>query len=547
LPRTPPGGAAPPGGVALCAPLSTADVEADAVRLLRQATFGPTEADLQRVLAIGTQAWIDEQLAMPATQYPLYPWMPANRADTCTDDRTQPVRADSFCARDNYTLFQLQLQFLRDALAQPDQLRQRVAFALSQIMVTSGVDNARNYAMRHYQQALRDHAFGTFHDLLFAVTLSPVMGDYLDMANNNKVNPSAGTDPNENYAREVLQLFSVGTYLLNPDGTEQRDAAGKPLFTYGEAEIKGFARAFTGWTYPVVAGATQRANGNNARNYLGDMIGIDANHEFGAKLLLSHVLAPASMAMPQDLEFAHTNIVSHPNVGPFIGKQLIQKLVTSDPSPGYVARVTAVFDDNGSGRRGDLRAVVRAILTDPEARGVRKIDTGYGKLIEPVLYMTSLARAANARSDGVALRNPLAALGQNVFYSPSVFNYYPFDYVVPGTQLLGPEFGLQNATTSIARANSATGLIFANAIAPDAQVYGATGTTFDLAAYQSVAADATALAARLDRNLLAGRMSPAMRDAIVSAVNAIAVSDTLNRARTALWLVVSSPQFQVQR
>ena len=534
-----------PEGVAMCAPLSSADAYADAVRLLRQASFGPTEAEAQRVAAMGAAAWVDEQLAMAPTQYPAYPWMPTGRPDTCVDDRTQPIRPDSFCNRDNYTLFQLQLEFFRHAFGQPDQLRQRVAFALSQIMVTSGVDNARNYAMRNYQQLLRDRAFGNFHDLLLAVTLSPVMGDYLDMANNNKTNTTAGTDPNENYAREVLQLFSVGTYLLNPDGTVQRDATGKPLFTYGEAEIKGFARVFTGWTYPTVAGAAQR--NNNPRNYLGAMLAVPANHETGSKVLLSRVVAPANMAMEQDLEFAHQNIVGHANVGPFIGKQLIQKLVTSDPSPAYVSRVTAVFDNNGVGQRGDLRAVVRAILLDPEARGARKIDPGYGKLVEPVLFMTSLARAANVRSDGVYFRSATGTLGQLLFYSPSVFNYYPFDYVVPSTQLPGPEFGVQNATTTIARANFANGLLFTAAIGPDSLVYGATGTQLDLSSYQATAQDAAALAARVDRNLLAGRMSSGMRDAIVSAVNAVPATDTLNRVRAALWLVTTSPQFQVQR
>ncbi len=532
-------------GVAMCAPLSSADVAADAVRLLRQATFGPTEAQAQRAASMGAAAWIDEQLAMPATRYPAYAWMPANRPDTCVDDRTQPVRADSYCARDNYSLFQLQLQFFRDALAQPDQLRQRVAFALSQVMVVSGVDNARNYAMRDYQQMLRDRAFGNFHDLLVAVTLSPVMGDYLDMANNNKTNAAAGTDPNENYAREILQLFSIGTTLLNPDGTPQLDASGKARPTYELGEIKGFSRVFTGWTYPTVPGAAQR--NNNPRNFAGDMLAVDTNHDFGSKPLLRGTLSPASLSMAQDLEFSHSNIVSHPNAGPFIGKQLIQKLVTSDPSPAYVARVTAVFDNNGAGMRGDLRAVVRTILLDPEARGARKIDPAYGKLIEPVLFMTSLARAANARSDGVTFRGSSSALGQFVFYAPSVFNYYPFDYVVPGTVLAGPEFGVQTSATAVARMNFANSLVFSNSIAPDNSVYGATGTTLDLAPYQSVAQDAAALAARLDRSLLAGRMSVAMRDAIISAVNALPATDTLNRARTALWLVVASPQFQVQR
>ena len=533
-----------PEGVSMCTPISSADQAADAVRLLRQATFGPTESDIQRVVTLGANAWIEEQLAIPATQYPVYAWTPANRPDTCVDDRTQPVRPDSYCARDNYTLFQLQLQFFRNALGQPDQLRQRVAFALSQIMVTSGVDNSRNYAMRHYQQIFLDRAFGNFHDLLQAVTLSPVMGDYLDMVNNNKSNPTAGTDPNENYAREILQLFSIGTYLLNPDGTRELDASGKARTTYELAEIKGFSRVFTGWTYPTVAGNPQR--NNNPRNYLGNMLAVDANHEFGTKVLLRGVVAPASMTMQQDLEFAHQNIVNHPNVGPFIGKQLIQKLVTSDPTPAYVARVTAVFDNNGAGLRGDLRAVVRAILTDPEARGALKIDPGYGKLIEPVLYMTSVARALNAQSDGLYFRNSSSAQGQFVYYAPSVFNYYPFDYVVPGTQLLGPEFGVQTSTTAVNRANFANGLVFSNAIAPDAALYGATGTTINLAPYQAVAMDAGALADRLDRNLLAGRMSPAMRSAILSAVNA-AGADPLARARAAAWLVVASPQYQVQR
>ena len=534
-----------PEGLAMCAPLSAADMAADAVRLLRQATFGPTEAEAQRAAAMGAAAWIDEQLALPATQYPAYAWMPANRPDACVDDRTLPVRPDSYCNRDNYSLFQLQLQFFHNALGQPDQLRQRVAFALSQIMVTSGVENARNFAMRDYQQIFLDRAFGNYYDLLLAVTLSPVMGEYLNMVNNNKTNPATGADPNENYGREILQLFSVGTFLLNPDGTQQLGASGIPLATYDQAQIKGFARVFTGWTYPTVAGAAARAN--NPRNFLGPMLAVDGNHEFGTKVLLGSVVAPANMTMSQDLQFAHQNIFNHPNVGPFIGKQLIQKLVTSDPTPGYVSRVTAVFNNNGVGQRGDLRAVVRAILTDVEARGALKIDAGYGKLVEPALFMTNLARSLNAQSDGVFFRGSSTALGQFVFYAPSVFNFYPFDYVIPGTTLLGPEFGVQTAATAIARANFANSFIYSNSIAADATVYGATGTTISLASYTGVASDAAALADKLDRNLLGGRMSAAMRNAIITAVNAASATDAVARARAGLWLVMSSPQYQVQR
>ncbi|WP_171161952.1 DUF1800 domain-containing protein [Usitatibacter palustris] len=531
--------------VVMCVPLSTVDVEADAVRLMRQATFGPREADVTRAVSIGTTAWIDEQLGTAVTSYPVYAWTPDRRPDDCVDNRTPPIGPNNFCNRDNYTLFPLQLQFFKDAHGAADQLRGRVAFALSQIFVTSGTDVGRNYAMRHYQQIFRSYAFGNFYDLMLAVTLSPVMGDYLDMANNNKTNVAAGTDPNENYAREILQLFSVGTFLLNPDGTLQRDSAGKAVPTYDLAEIKGFSRAFTGYTYPTVTGAASR--NNNPRNYEGPMRAVDATHEFGTKVLLSRVVAPANMTMADDLAFAHRNIFNHANVGPFIGRQLIQKLVTSDPTPAYVGRVAAVFNNNGSGVRGDLRAVVRAILTDPEARGARKIDPAYGKLMEPALFLSNLTRAFGGSTDGVYQRATSQALGQFVFYPPSVFNYYPPDYVIPGTALLGPEFGIQTTTTAINRANVAYAVAFGGGVAVDTNVYGATGTQITLAPYQAVAADAGALADRLNRFLMAGRMSTTMRTAIVTAVNAVPATDTLNRARTAVYLVLASPQFQVER
>ncbi|MCK7495792.1 MAG: DUF1800 domain-containing protein [Comamonadaceae bacterium] len=252
---------------------------------------------------------------------------------------------------------------------------------------------------------------------------------------------------------------------LNLDGTPRLDASGKPLPSYDLAEIKGFSRVFTGWTYPTVAGAAARTN--NPRNYLGNMLAVTANHEFGTKVLLDGVVAPANLTMEDDLAFAHRNIFNHPNVGPFIGKLLIQKLVTSDPSPGYVSRVATVFNNNGAGMRGDLRAVVRAILLDPEARGAVKIDPAYGKLTEPVVYMTAVTRALGGRTDGVYLRGASNTLGQFVFYPPSVFNYYPPDYVIPGTSLLGPEFAIQNTSTAFARANFASALVLVPQIAPD--------------------------------------------------------------------------------
>jgi uncharacterized protein (DUF1800 family) len=533
-------------GVVMCAALSAADVRADAVRLLRQASFGPTDAEIDRVASMGAAAWIDQQLSLPATKYTAYPWVAANRPDTCVDNRTLPITPTSFCARDNYTLFPLQLEFFRNALAQPDQLRGRTAFALSQVFVTSGVANSRNYAMREYQQMLVDNAFANYHDVLLGVTLSPNMGDYLDMANNNKASNAANTQPNENYAREVLQLFSIGTVLLNADGSPVRDASGKAVDAYDQDVIEGFAHVFTGWTYAPAAGVASR--NNNPRNYTGQMIPVAATHDFAAKELLNGAMAPANLAMAQDLEAAHQSIVNHANVGPFIGRQLIQKLVTGDPTPGYVARITAVWNNNGAGQRGDLRAVVRAILLDPEARGARKIDPAYGKLQEPVLFLAGIARAANARSDGVYLRAQSGTLAQNVFYAPTVFNYYSPSYGIPGTPLVGPEFQLLTSATSIARANVVNALVLsANGIAADANVYGATGTQLDLAPYTAVAGDTNALLDRIDRNVMGGTMTASMRSAIASAMNAVAASDALGRARAALYLTFASPQYQVQR
>jgi hypothetical protein len=248
--------------------------------------------------------------------------------------------------------------------------------------------------------------------------------------------------------------------------------------------------------------------------------------------------------MGTDLTQAIRNVFHHPNVGPFIGRQLIQKLVTGDPTPQYVARVAAVFNNNGQGVRGDMKAVVAAVLTDPEARGPVKLDPGYGKLREPVLYMTGLARAVNAKSDGVYLGQQSGTLGQPLFYPASVFNYYPPDYVVPGTSAIGPEFAIQNSSTAINRYNFANTLAFGT-IAPITTLPGAIGTQPDWSALAAVAGDANALLDKLSTLLLHGTMSAATRAAIIPAINA--VTDPVTRARTAFYLVATSSQFQVER
>ena len=510
--------------------------QADATRLLEQTTFGPTDALIARVQAEGVQGWLNEQFAEPESQYPVFPYAPPDPTTFCATS-TNPN-----CLRDNYSLFLLQNAFFSNALTKPDQLRQRVAFALSQILVTSGIDVNVAYGMARYQQILLDNAFGNFQELLTQVTLSPVMGDYLNMVNNNK--PSATVSPNENYAREVMQLFSIGVWELNAEGSLLLDSEGAPIPTYTQDTVAGFATLFTGWTYPLLPGAVQ--GNHNPKNFLGSMVAVPANHDFDGKTLLGDTVDAAGKPMASDLAFAIQNIAQHPNVGPFIGKQLIQKLVTGNPSPQYVARVSAVFDNDGTGVRGNLKAVVSAILTDPEARGDVHSEPSYGKLREPVLFLTAAARAVGTTSDGVYLAQQARNLGQDVFDAASVFNYYPPDYVIPGTTVLGPEFALQNASTAINRYNFANTFAFGT-IAPLATLPGATGTRPNWSALQTLAANPASLVGELNTLLLHGTMPAAMQTSLLSAIELVPATDPLTRAKTAFYLTITSPQYQVER
>jgi uncharacterized protein (DUF1800 family) len=276
------------------------------------------------------------------------------------------------------------------------------------------------------------------------------------------------------------------------------------------------------------------------------MVAVLANHDFGAKLLLDNVADTADKPMADDLAFGIRLIFQHPNVGPFIGKQLIQKLVTSNPSPAYVSRVSAVFNNDGTGVRGNLKAVITAILTDPEARGDAKTDPAYGKLREPVLFLTGAARAVGTSSDGVFFGQQARNLGQDVFNAPSVFNFYPPSYVVPGTTVLGPEFALQNASTAINRYNFANTFAFGT-IPPLATLPGATGTQPNWTPLQALAANPAALVAELNALLMQGTMPAAMQATLLAAIAAVPPSDTLTRAKTAFYLTITSPQYQVER
>jgi uncharacterized protein (DUF1800 family) len=526
----------------------------DRKRFLQQAAFGQApDLDL-RVRRIGLRVWLVEQFTAPYPSIP-YPEIPLKSIDTQNSTlgcgMFLPTTSIEYrrCIRDHYTMYPVQNWFFREALYGSAQLRHRVAWSLSQVWVISGVDTQQAIWMLAYYKVLADNAFGNYRDLMKAVTLNPGMGNYLDMARSTR------TNPNENYPREILQLFSVGLFMMNQDGTLQLDGSGNPTPTYDQTTVDNFTKVFTGWSF---CNQTCPNSQPGIVNYKDPMILNQNNHDITAKTLLSYpgapnVSIPSGLNGDTELEMALDNIFYHPNVAPFVSKHLIQHLVTSDPTPAYVGRVASVFNNNGVGVRGDLRAVVRAILLDPEARGDFKTDTGYGKLREPVQFVTNILRAfrpksfdGTGQSDGFLLpyMNPMA---QNPFNSPTVFNYYPPDYVIPGTTLPGPEFGLMTTGTAIARANVVNNIAFAGIpVSENAPL----GTRIDLSYMQQLAAaDPTGnmMLNELSLALLHGRMSSAMRSAILPAISAIPASDPLGRARAAVYLVASSSQFQIQR
>jgi uncharacterized protein (DUF1800 family) len=522
----------------------------DAWRFLAQATFFPTQSDLARANAIGVKAYLEDQFAQPMSGYPDadFYYLSLDESDSCSfgASRSSPVYV---CARDQLTLFKFRNTFFTNAMAKPDQLRQRVAWALSQLFVISGMkdpDMEAAYVQARYHQILFDEAFGSFLRLLFRVTLSPQMGHYLDMVDNRKADPVKGTQPNENYARELLQLFTIGTVELNQDGTPLLDAKGAPVPTYGQAEVKEFARALTGWTYPPYDAAQPKGN-NDDRYFAKPMVAKESRHDTGSKVLLNGAVTKAGQPAQDDVTAVLVNVFAHPNVGPFVAQHLIRQLVTSNPSPAYVARVAAAFNDDGTGVRGDMKAVLRAVLLDPEARGDVKTDPRYGMLREPVLYIMGILRGLDAVTDGNRLYEPAGAMGQDVFYSPTVFNYYPADYRIPGTTLVAPQFGIHNTNTVLHRANFVSEMIDEGGWSPDTELTGAVGTKVDITPFRNAAASPSQLVNLVNAKLFGGGMPLGLRDEVYNAVAALPANQRGERARTALFLTLTSFQFQVIR
>jgi uncharacterized protein (DUF1800 family) len=540
----------------------------DRIRFMEQATFGPTQALDARIRRIGIRSWLQEQFDAQypslGNPYPNQPLKPGNAPSDCDNNQTVPD-VPSTCFRDTYSMYQPQVWFMREALYGDAQLRHRVAWALAQVWVTSGTDVQQGRHMVEYHKVLARNAFGSYRTLMKEMTLNPTMGSYLDMARSTRNNP------NENYARELMQLFTIGLFMLNPDGTYQLDNTGSPIPTYDQETVNDLTKVLTGWSFcENTALCPNRSIGS--QNFIDPLLLNNNNHNLTAKSLLDYpgvsnrnipactgctgtaIATYANNSMEQALD----NIFNHPNVGPFVSKILIQHLVTSDPTPAYVERVAAVFNDNGLGVRGDMRAVVRAVLLDPEARGDVKTDPYFGKLREPVLLATNVLRHFNVRSangtgqsDGyITGRGEFTGMGQIPFQSPTVFNFYPPGYYIPGTAMLGPEFAIMTTGTAIQRTNFINRFVFTAVPVPVSVPNAPSGTALDLSELQAIAAaDPTAnqLVDELDRRMMHSTMSASMKATLLPAITSVSANDTLNRVRQAIYLIATSSQYQVQR
>ncbi len=528
---------------------------ADAVRLAHQASFGPDETLVDDIRRQGAAAWVASQLSTSGSSYRLGGTDAVHRQTTDVGFCDQARNAGPNCWRDNFASDPLLWDFYRNALQQPDQLRQRMAFALQQIVVVSGREVFGTYGLRNYHNRLLDLSFGSYREVLRAVALSPVMGDYLNNVNNHR------KAPNENFARELLQLFSIGSCELTAEGAL---AGGACRATYNNETVRAYAYALTGWTYPDGGSSPWGCwpSGTHCRYYGGNMEPLAAFHDTQARSLLSGVGVPAGSTAELALERVLDSLMLHPNMAPFISRQLIQHLVSSNPSGAYVQRVSRAFvagqfsagdHSFGSGQRGDLAATVAAILLDDEARNVAP-PRGGGRLREPALLFTGVLRALNGHTDGHALNWWWGeSLGQRLFSPPSVFNFYPPDYPVAGTALVGPAFGIHNSNTGVGRLNFLSYLLLNNGSGPEAGVPGAVGTGVKLTAFEPDANDPARLVDRLSA-LAYGELLPAnSRQTVIDAVTRIDTGNTRaptlasDRVKQAAYLIFAAPQWHVLR
>ncbi len=511
----------------------------DASRFAKQASFGPTDELIKAIIAKKSIAsWLEDQFNLSSSTYSDLASKPVP-IGYCSN-KTGTEQSD--CTRDNFSATPMQVRFYANAIGKDDQLRQRVAFALSQIIVASDMDVRSTAGLATFNQILLTNAFGNYRDILKSVTMNPYMGDYLDMAD------SSATQPNENYARELMQLFSIGTILLNPDGTPQTDNTGAAIATYNNTDVKEVARALTGWTYSRFDGAAPSANSGN-RDYSRPMMIYSGKFDTGAKSFLGKTI-PIGASQQTNVDAVIDAVFNHPNAGPYICKRLIQQLTVPNPMPAYVERVAAVFANNGSGVRGDMKSVVRAIYLDSEARVFTQAP---GKVKEPVLLITSLARAIGVTSDGYAFFTRDASMGQALFRAPSVFNFYSYDFPMPQSQgLTSPVSKLMTTSTAVARHNFVFDWTMgADNSRSEFKPTMGSGTTFNWTSWEAIGADDGKIVDRINLLMLNGTMTSAQRQALLTAMAAIKNNDsalqTRKRAQVALYIAASSPFFQVDR
>jgi uncharacterized protein (DUF1800 family) len=506
---------------------SASNTPAASARFLTQATYGPTSAEITRLSSMSYAAWVDEQFAKPQSYHRIYLNQAAADLAATGGTVSQTNFFDSYWAQ---------------AIAGDDQLRQRAAFALSQIFVISFTDatlRSQPRGVASYYDMLGEKAFGNFRDLLEAVALHPMMGVYLSHLKNQKEDATTGRVPDLNFAREITQLFTIGQYQLNADGSSVLGSDAKPALAYAPADLSGLSQVFTGWSWyagPATTDRTSRrffgSDANVERDWrpMQDYTRYAANtdfHSISAKSFFGVTIAPQTLATADpvgDLKIALDTLFKHPNVAPFIGKQLIQRLVTSNPSPAYVGRVSAAFNDNGAGVRGDMKAVWKAILLDAEAR-TAGTSTSAGKVREPVVRLANFMRAFNAKStsgrfEGIGnTDDPATRLNQTVMSAPSVFNFYRPGYVpsskpIADAGLVAPELQIVHDVSVAGYMNYMRNLVTINTTRDIQQ---------DYAAELALADKPADLVERMNLLLFYGQMPAALRTQLEAAATSRAI------------------------
>lgn len=516
-----------------------------ASRLASRTSFGTSFATIEDIESRGQDAWVEEQFSLPVSSHDAV--VDALLLREAAGDFDQIAEREN---NDNIAAVFGRAAWWHTSITAEDQLRQRVAYSLSQIFVISDEVNAlllSPYGTSNYYDMLLEHAFGNVRDLLRDVSLHPAMGIYLSHLNNAKSDPDTGTFPDENYAREVMQLFSIGLFELNPDGSEKLSDSGQPIPTYNNDDIRQFAKIYTGLSW----GGLNNRFGSDRFNFTEPMRMFDEFHEQGEKKLLNGQVVPAGQDGLSDIEAAIDNLFFHANIAPFLGRQLIQRLVTSNPSPDYVARVSAAFEDNGSGERGDMRSILRAILFDPEALAEPDAQSTFGKLREPLLRYTAMLRQLSVSSPDGFYANlgffVQQLIQQHPLSAPSVFNFYSPSHQPIGAiaeqGLVSPEFQITNSNSIVEISNLMRYAVVADLVndLSDPPFFKA---TLGLDDFLPLAEEPQALLDRLDTVFTYGTLTNDTREAILELVSLIDEPEL--RVRIAAYLILISPDYAVE-